>query len=116
MHHKESKIQQNSVRWFRYQYPDYILFSIPNGGRRGKTEASIMKGEGVLAGVADLFLAMPSKNFHGLFIEMKTEKGRQTESQKRFEERAITSGYCYKICRSIDEFIDTTNKYLNINK
>ena len=112
MKHEESKIQQNCVRYFRYQYPDYILFAVPNGGKRGRTESAIMKGEGVLAGVADLFFAMPSKTFHGLFIEIKTEKGKQSAHQKYFETRAIMSGYDYKICRSLDEFIKTVNDYL----
>jgi hypothetical protein len=114
MRHEESKIQQACVRWFRLQYPGYILFAIPNGGRRRKIEASIMKGEGVLPGVADLFLALPSGKYNGLFIEMKTSGGRQSPSQKDFEERAIFSGYGYVICRSVNEFIDTINNYLNI--
>ena len=115
MIHIESKIQQSCVTWFRHQYPDYILFAIPNGGKRGKIEASIMKGEGVLAGVADLFFAMPSGVSHGLFIEIKTEKGRQSNSQKIFEEKALMIGYDYKICRSMDEFIIVINDYLLSN-
>jgi hypothetical protein len=113
MLHEESKIQQACIKWFRLQHPDYILFAIPNGGRRGKAEAAIMKGEGVLAGVADLFLAMPSGRHHGLFIEMKTEIGRQSPAQADFEKRAIFSGYKYAVCRSVGEFIKTINNYLN---
>jgi hypothetical protein len=112
MIHEESKIQQQCIKWFRLQYPGYILFAIPNGGRRGKIEASIMKGEGVLSGVADLFLAMPSGTYHGLFIEMKTSKGRQSPTQKDFEKRVLMSGYEYVICRSGEEFIGTINGYL----
>ncbi|MDR0692555.1 MAG: VRR-NUC domain-containing protein [Prevotellaceae bacterium] len=114
MRYEESKIQQQCVRWFRLQYPGYILFAIPNGGRRGKVEAAIMKGEGVLAGVADLFLAMPSGKHCGLFVEMKTEHGRQTPAQKDFEKRAVFSGYKYAVCRSAYEFIEAINNYLKI--
>jgi hypothetical protein len=113
MTHEESKIQQSCIRWFRLQNPGYILFAIPNGGRRGKLEAAIMKGEGVLAGTADLFLALPSGPYHGLFIEMKTEKGRQTPAQKDFEKRASMSGYKYAIVRSFIGFVKLINKYLN---
>jgi hypothetical protein len=116
MIHEESKIQQSCVRWFRLQYPGYILFAIPNGGRRGKVEAAIMKGEGVLAGVADLFLAMPSAIYHGLFIEMKTSKGQRSPAQKDFGKRALMSGYEYVICRSVEEFIEIINNYLNTDK
>lgn len=38
------------------QYPSYALCltSVPNGGLRSKTEAAIMKAEGMTAGAADL--------------------------------------------------------------
>jgi hypothetical protein len=110
--HKESGIQQSCVRWFRLQYPGHILLAIPNGGRRGKVEAAIMKGEGVLSGAADLFLALPSGVHHGLFIEMKTAAGRQSPAQRDFEKRVIMRGYGYVICRSVDEFVQTVNDYL----
>jgi hypothetical protein len=112
MGHIESAIQQSCVRWFRLQYPGYILFAIPNGGARSKTEGAIMKGEGVLAGVADLFLALPSGVYHGLFVEMKAGKGRQSPAQKAFEKLAIMSGYMYVVCRSLEEFIGTIDNYL----
>ena len=53
MKHIESTLQVSCVRYFRYQYPQYkkLLFSIPNGGKRGVVTASIMKQEGALAGV-----------------------------------------------------------------
>lgn len=112
MLHEESKIQQACVRWFRLQYPHLVLFAIPNGGRRGKVEAAIMKGEGVLAGVADLFLMHANFRYNGLFIEMKTPDGRQSESQKDFEQNAHERGYCYKICRTFDEFRDVVITYM----
>ena len=117
MKHEESKIQQACVKWFRLQYPKHVLFAIPNGGWRSYSEASIMRGEGVVPGVADLFLAQPVINkygsmIHGLFIEMKTKKGRQSEAQKRFEIRVSGCGYKYAICRSVDEFMNVINEYL----
>lgn len=58
MRHVESNIQRQCVKWFRIQYPHYtkLLFAVGNGGARSKTEAAIMNGEGVTAGVADLIL------------------------------------------------------------
>ena len=38
----------------------------------------------MLSGVPDLFLPVPRNNFHGLYIEMKNEKGRVSVSQSRF--------------------------------
>ncbi|MDR2584755.1 MAG: VRR-NUC domain-containing protein [Prevotellaceae bacterium] len=116
MTHKESQLQRNCVKWCRYAYPKNILFAIPNGGRRGKIEAGIMKAEGVLAGVADLFLMTARNGYNGLFIEMKVGYGKQTPIQKEFEKAAIDAGYRYAVCRSMDEFMETVNDYLNINE
>lgn len=112
MRHDESNIQCTCVRWFRYQYPRLVLFAIPNGGNRSAVTGAIMKREGVLAGVADLFLAYPSGDKHGLWIEMKTGKGRQSESQKVFQAEMERNDYGYVVCRSLDEFIDEVEKYI----
>lgn len=112
MTHEESKIQQACVRWFRYQYPELTLFAIPNGGKRGKVEAGIMKAEGVLAGVADLFLMHANKDYHGLFLEAKTSKGKQSDSQIDFECAAYLENYDYAIFRSFEEFEKVVTDYL----
>jgi len=114
MRHIESVIQQNCVRWFRLQYPQLALlcFAVPNGGARRRVEGAIMKAEGVTRGVADLLLLYPAKHYHGLCVEMKTEKGRQQPSQKIWQERAEWAGYKYVICRSVEDFINEINAYL----
>lgn len=123
MKHSESKLQQSCVRWFDYQYPNlrYNLFAIPNGGARGKIEASIMKGEGVRAGVADLFFAkeFPSLvtdvtgiQYHGLFIEMKFERGKQTVYQKEFQRAVEKQGYRYEVIYNFDSFKNLIETYL----
>jgi len=71
-----------------------------------------MKGEGVLAGVADLFLMRANSEFHGMWIEMKTPKGRQSDSQKSFEQTAKHQNYEYKIARNMEEFQFAINDYL----
>jgi hypothetical protein len=114
MTHEESKLQRQCVQWFRLQFPQLVLFAIPNGGRRGKVEAAIMKGEGVLAGVADLFLMLPSMEYNGLFIEMKTPDGKQSFGQREFERKAKENDYAYKICRSVDEFRDVILAYTDV--
>lgn len=114
MHHEESNIQISCVRWFRYQFPHLarLLFAVPNGGARNKVTASILKAEGVVAGVADLILLVPSKEFHGLCIEMKKPKGRQAETQKEWEKEVTSQGYKYIIARGFDDFREEVTKYL----
>jgi hypothetical protein len=96
------------------QYPELTCFAIPNGGFRNKVEAAVMKGEGILPGVADLFLMRSSFDYAGLFIEIKTDKGRQTDAQKKFEKNCALEGYGYEVVRSLDEFIQIINEYLKL--
>jgi len=121
MKHAESKLQIACVTWFRLQYPNEVLFAIPNGGQRNAITAKILKAEGTLAGVADLFLAKKKHfklNGHmfvessGLFIEMKIDKGRQAPSQIEFQKAVEGKGYKYIICRSFDEFKAEIDNYL----
>lgn len=114
MLHEESRLQIQCVRWFRLQFHHLAanLIAIPNGGARRKSEAAIMKAEGVTAGAADLALFFPRGQYHGLFIEMKTPVGRQTEKQKEWQDAVETAGYKYVIARSIDQFIKIVNDYL----
>jgi|ERR1700690_779823 len=50
-------------------------FAIPNGGRRFYAEALKFKRCGVQPGVPDLCIPIPSGSYHGLFLELKREKG-----------------------------------------
>ena len=71
-----------------------------------------MKAEGVTAGVADLLLLVPNTSHHGLCVEMKTEKGKQQPTQKEWQTKVERVGYKYVICRSLDDFIQVIEEYL----
>lgn len=115
--HIESSIQRQCVAWFRLQYPRYALLLVANanGGKRSPIEAAIMKGEGVTAGVSDLTLYLPNEEYHGLLIEMKTAKGRQSEHQKLWQREVEKAGYKYVVCRSLDDFQTTIREYVKKN-
>jgi len=110
----EHDLQVACVQWFRLQYPNMMMFAIPNGGKRHIAVARKMKAEGVLVGVADLFLAQPTELLHGLFIEIKMPKNYQTDAQKEFELYCKSRGYGYEVCKSFDQFKDVVESYLNI--
>lgn len=88
--HIESQIQIQMVKWFRLQYPRYIIAAIPNGGQRSALEAKIMKGEGVLAGFSDLII-IARENV--LFIEVKTKDGYQSDLQAKFQSDVERLGF-----------------------
>lgn len=100
----EDEIQAACVTWFRLQYPHLTLFAIPNGGQRNAITGALMKKTGTLAGVADLFLCLSNGFRHGLFIEMKTPKGRQQPSQREFGKAVTEKDYGYVVCTSFDDF------------
>lgn len=106
MQQKEHQLQKECVRWFRLQYPKYHwnLFSIPNGSKRNKITAIKLKAEGVLSGVSDLFLALPSKYYHGLFIEMKIKPNKPTPNQITFGDNITLSGYKWECVYTFDDF------------
>lgn len=114
MSNQESRLQQACIKWVRYQYPDLIIYAIPNGGKRNAVTGAILKAEGVLAGVADIFVAKATKFHHGLYIEMKTAKGRQADSQRAFEQAVTREGYRYELCRSFEQFVTIIRTYLQL--
>lgn len=88
--------------------------AIPNGGYRTATTARKMRAEGVQAGVPDLFLALPRKGQHGLWIEMKNGKaGRVSELQNEMIARLQAEGYACVVCRTQEEFIKTIMNYMD---
>ena len=111
---EEHVLQVQCVTWFKFSYPDLQkkILAIPNGGYRPKKVAAELKAEGVLAGVSDLMVMRACGGDHGLWIEMKTPKGRQSEAQKEFEKNATDEGYAYALCRTFDEFKKDCEEYL----
>ena len=114
--HEESQLQKDCVTWFRLQYPSHalMLFAVPNGGGRTPIEAAIMKGEGVVAGVADLILLEARGNYGSLCIEMKTRssKSRQSPNQKIWQEATQKAGNAYVVIRTFEEFQAVIRQYL----
>lgn len=107
--HVESSIQQSCVTWFRSSYPEYLCFSVPNGGFRNVVEAANLRKEGALAGVSDLIVVAERRV---LFVEMKAPKGRQRDTQKAFQEKVEALGHKYFICKSLDDFKKTVTEWL----
>lgn len=116
----EAQHQENVMKWsqqphIRLQWPELaLLFHIPNGGKRDSVEAKHLKQQGVKAGVPDLFLPVPSGKYHGLFIEMKADKGRASEAQKWWIERMNDAGYYAQVCHGWEAAVDLLERYLSL--
>ena len=122
MKHIESAHQAQVVEWSRWAYKTgkYPLLNMLhcslNGVKLSGTQARIAKNQGMLSGVPDLFLPVPKNGYHGLFIEMKSEKGRLTENQQWFLTNAESVGYKTVVCYGSKEVIAAIQAYYEQQK
>jgi hypothetical protein len=81
-----------------------VWFAVPNGGKRQPIEASIMKGLGVRAGVADLIFIHSGQPFA---LELKSESGRPTDEQITFVSEFNAAGGQAAIVRGLNPALRT---------
>ena len=110
----EDNLQIAAVRWFRYQFPDVVIFAIPNGGKRHIGTAVKMKAEGVRAGVPDVCLPVARGGYHGLYIEMKDGKKRPSEAQMWWLAMLENEGYRAEVAHSCDDAQAVILDYLSL--
>lgn len=120
----ESMHQQAFIQWARLAPLIYhgkrdgfikdCLTANANGGARSKIGGAILKAEGVTAGVSDLFFSYPTKTYHGLWIEFKTEKKNSLLTQKQQQWLANMQRLNYQIAvpRNAQQAIDMIAVYL----
>ena len=120
--HVEEDIQAACVQWFRYQYPKLSmnLFAIPNAlaftGESRKAffgKIARLKNMGLVKGVPDLFLAVATDGFSGLFIEMKKPGEKLSKEQSVVCQNFLSHGYDVIVCDSVDQFMCGTKRYLS---
>jgi hypothetical protein len=98
----ESRLQQSCYIFFHNTYPHLrgLFFKIKNEGTNRITGARD-KATGLIAGVADFCLLL---NGTAIFIEFKTEQGKQSPIQRNWEQTVEAAGYKYYIIRTLNEF------------
>ena len=115
MKREEDALQRQQVQYLRILEAQgrLIFFAVPNGGKRSKIEAAIMKGLGVRAGVPDLVILHDQKCS---FIENKSAKGRLSPSQMQFIDYCARHGYYFHLCRNFQQFLNTLYDWGIISK
>lgn len=113
----ESGAQSALIYWARLRekyYPELaLLFHIPNGGTRNQKEAASLKRQGVKAGVPDLCLPVARCGYHGLFIELKVGKNKQTKNQIEWQDKLNAQGYLSVCCWGWQSAQELIENYLN---
>lgn len=111
MNRPEQIFHQSVATFINAAYPGLLWFHPANSsGNRGPRLGGILKSMGVLAGVPDIVLILPT----GLsgFIELKVGKGSLSPAQKSFRDRAKESGALWAEARTLDEVEQTLERWL----
>ena len=98
---QENEITQDIIKYCELK--NYFVFRVDNGSRFNFARKSYMRrGRGYINGVPDLIII-----YQGSFVgvEVKTLKGKQSNSQKAFEIRCKEEGGFYLLVRSLGDFI-----------
>lgn len=104
--------QRIVVATIRRDFPDLIIFAIPNAGTASPQRGARLKEEGLLAGVPDLMVARASQGFYGLFVEMKSLTGSASKEQKALTARLQAEGYKCAVCKGYQAALDVIREYL----
>ena len=109
--------QAKVVAWAKrheHIYPYlWLLHCSLNGVKMTKAQAVRAIAQGMKKGVADLFLPVKKGVYSGLYIEMKSEKGRTSIDQSKFLTAVSENDYLAHICYSAVEAIDKIKGYYN---
>jgi hypothetical protein len=107
----EDKLQAEIVQYYsqiKGRCCHKMLFHV-NGKAKNKIEGNRFKTLGVKSGVSDLILVTQNDV---LFIELKTDNGKQSDEQKEFERQLKEFNKSYVIIRSLEQFKDLCSQQL----
>lgn len=95
-----------------------LIYAIPNGSNKSKTERWLHQVTGLRSGVPDVHIAVSRKHFFGFYIEFKTWNKFRTknqgcsESQLEWHERLRKFGHKVDVLVDPIEAINQTKLYL----
>lgn len=102
------------MKWIALQPKIRDLFvHIPNEGKRSVLEGYVLRRLGLRRGVSDFLLPLPTKSYHGLWIELKRKDGgKESIEQKQWINKMRSLGYAAFFARGCDEAIKIISTYL----
>lgn len=99
----EIAMQSKAYQEIFNNYPELRgrIFAI-NNNSENKIKGAFNRAMGVYSGVSDMCMILP--NGRTAWIEWKTESGRQSPGQMRWQKTIESLGHSYYIVRSEDQF------------
>jgi hypothetical protein len=117
----EDKTQMAILDYCKLAYPKLhaSVIKIHNEGQRSRSTNRILPRLGLRAGASDLFFALPTKLYSGLWMEVKKDGWKLTVSQEEHVQRQLNfikqmqeNGYMAKMIIGVDEGISLLNEYM----
>lgn len=108
----ETQEQKQLIQWCRTDPRLQYIFHIPNESVGGQGWMIRNRQMGVKAGVPDLFYPVPLKGYHGMFIEMKSDKGSLRPEQKRWLGVLEQLGYKCVVAHGWEEAKKALEEYI----
>jgi hypothetical protein len=90
------------------------FYHIANERRCSMVYGKMLKRMGVTTGFADCFLPRGNATFKGLFLELKSAKGKPTASQIDFLGKMMAEGYFTAITYGTDETLLIIKQFYSI--
>lgn len=104
-------------QWTQYQYKlKGLVIKHVNEGKRSKVGGMFLKMIGLTKGLPDYQILLSNKNWHGLFIEMKTKKEKDKKmrsEQIEFIGKLIKNGYYGTFAYGWEEAVKIVNEYMD---
>ena len=107
----EHTLQTAIVSYIKLQYPHVLYCASAGGMRTSISVAKRMKMTGYVKGFPDLAIFEVNK-YNGLFLEIKTEKGRPTKEQLWWRDELNKRNYVAEIVYGYVEAIELIDRYI----
>lgn len=116
----ERNLQQDCAQWLKKQLYDrgepQLAYHIANERKANPQQHMRLKLQGVLKGVSDICLPLKSREFSGIYCELKTKSGSPSKEQKEFLAGVSAEGYLAVVVNDFDTFKEVFTEYLNNRK
>ncbi len=113
--HSEDVEAQKLMQLLQLKLPKIadLIYHVPNGGKRAKFEAFRLQKQGTKPGIPDYFLPVAVAPYHGLYLELKAQKGTLQKSQKEWLTKLQNQGYATCVAYGAEQAYEYLCNYLD---